>query len=235
MAAQYGTDGWINSNDKLASCNHGELFINQKPKQKKKSIGKEDKKVMKKKTLISIIAVALVICVSIGGVLAYLTKTTQEVENTFTVGNINLTLTETDADGDGDADKNDYKMIPGQPITKDPKVTVAANSEASYVFVKVTKSTNAAFDDYMTYAMAEGWTALEGNDGVYYREVAATSADTVFAVIADNTVTVKDTVTKEMMDSLTEATYPTLTFKAAAVQKAGLSLTQAWKQVEAEM
>lgn len=189
---------------------------------------------MKKKTLISIIAVALVICVSIGGVLAYLTATTQKVKNTFTVGNINLTLSETNVDG-GSADENSYKMVPGQTITKDPKVTVAANSEASYVFVKVTKSTNAEFDDYMTYAMAEGWTALEGNDGVYYREVGATTANTDFAVIADNTVTVKDTVTKEMMDSLTAATYPTLTFKAAAVQKAGLSLTRAWEQVKAKM
>ena len=182
---------------------------------------------MKKKTLISIIAVALVICVSIGGVLAYLKATTDPITNTFTVGNIGLDLTETTGDT--------YKMVPGQPITKDPKVTVAANSEASYVFVKVAKSTNAAFDDYMTYEMADGWTPLEGNDGVYYREADATTADTGFQVIKANTVTVKATVTKEMMDELTEETYPTLTFKAAAVQKAGLTLTQAWDEVKAEM
>ncbi len=182
---------------------------------------------MKKKTLISIIAVALVICVSIGGVLAYLKATTDPITNTFTVGNIGLDLTETTGDT--------YKMVPGQPITKDPKVTVAANSEASYVFVKVTESTNAKFSDYMTYEMADDWTALAGNDGVYYREVAATTDATDFAVIKDNTVTVKGTVTKEMMDELTEETYPTLTFKAAAVQKAGLTLTQAWDEVKAEM
>ena len=183
---------------------------------------------MKKKTLISIIAVALVICVSIGGVLAYLTATTNEVVNTFTVGNINLDLTETTGD--------QYKMVPGQTITKDPKVTVKANSEESYVFVKVTKSTNARFDDYMTYDIADGWTALTGEDGVYYREVSATTADTAFAVIKDNTVTVKGTVTKDMMDNLSTETYPTLTFKAAAVQKAGFSTaTNAWAQVSDQM
>ncbi len=182
---------------------------------------------MKKKTLISIIAVALVICVSIGGVLAYLTATTNEVVNTFTVGNINLDLTETTG--------NQYKMVPGQPITKDPKVTVKANSEESYVFVKVTKSTNAKFDDYMTYDIADGWTALTGGTGVYYREVSATTADTDFQVIKGNTVTVKGTVTKDMMDSLSAETYPTLTFKAAAVQKAGLTVTQAWDEVKANM
>lgn len=183
---------------------------------------------MKKKTLISIIAVALVICVSIGGVLAYLTSTTDEVVNTFTVGNINLDLTETTG--------NQYKMVPGQTITKDPKVTVKANSEESYVFIKVTKSTNAKFDDYMTYDIADGWTALDGNDGVYYREVAATTADTDFVVIKDNIVTVKGTVTKDMMDNLSTETYPTLTFKAAAVQKAGFSTaTDAWAQVSDQM
>lgn len=189
---------------------------------------------MKKKTLISIIAVALVICVSIGGVLAFLTKTTQTVTNTFTVGNIDLTLSETNVDG-GSADENSYKMVPGQPITKDPKVTVKANSEESYVFVKVTKSTNAKFDDYMTYDIADGWTALTGGTGVYYREVSATTADTDFQVIKGNTVTVKGTVTKDMMDSLSAETYPTLTFKAAAVQKAGLTVTQAWDEVKANM
>lgn len=181
---------------------------------------------MKKKTLISIIAVALVICVSIGGVLAYLTATTDQVVNTFTVGNINLDLTETTG--------NSYKMVPGQTITKDPKVTVKAKSEASYVFVKVTKSAN--FDNYMEYTMADGWTALTGEDGVYYREVSETTADTDFAVIKDNTVTVKGTVTKEMMDALSTETYPTLTFKAAAVQKAGIDdAASAWAKVSGDM
>ena len=117
-----------------------------------------------------------------------------------------------------------------------PSATVKANSEESYVFVKVTKSTNARFDDYMTYDIADGWTALTGEDGVYYREVSATTADTAFAVIKDNTVTVKGTVTKDMMDNLSTETYPTLTFKAAAVQKAGFSTaTNAWAQVSDQM
>lgn len=178
---------------------------------------------MKKKTLISIIAVALVLCVSVGGVLAWLTAKTNSVVNTFTVGDINIDLTE--------SENLDLKMVPGKTITKDPKVTVEKGSEASWLFVKVEKSTNAKFDDFMTYEMADGWTALEGQDGVFYREVAAltgTGADDMsFEVIKNNTVTVKAVVTKTMLNGLTAETYPTLTFTAYAIQKDGFTTAAA--------
>ena len=171
---------------------------------------------MKKKTLISIIAVALVLCVSVGGVLAYLMDKTNSVTNTFTVGDINITLAETTGD--------DYKMIPGETLDKDPLVTVKAGSETCWLFVKVDKSEN--FDTYMTYTMATGWTELES--GVFYREVAANAKDDqVFGVLADDRVTVKGTVTKTLMISLTEATYPKLTFTAYAIQKAGFNTAAA--------
>ena len=48
-----------------------------------------------------------------------------------------------------------------------------------------------------------------------------------FAVLANNQVTVKNTVTKEMMDDLTSSTLPTLTFTAYAVQKAGFTTAAA--------
>lgn len=171
---------------------------------------------MKKKIAISIVAVALVLCCAIGGTLAWLTDKTDPVVNTFTVGDINIELKET---------TSDYKMVPGNTIAKDPKVTVKANSEDCYLFVKVTKSGN--FDQFLTYAMADGWTQYEGTTDVWYRTVPASNANQEFEVLKDSKVTVKGTVTKEMMTS-SDFTNPTLTFKAAAVQTANLTLAQAY-------
>ena len=177
---------------------------------------------MKKKVL-SIVAVVLVLCCAIGGTLAWLTDKTASVKNTFTVGNINIELTET---------TTNYKMVPGNTISKDPKVTVKANSEACWLFVKVEKSAN--FDSFMTYDMADGWTELPSVTGVYYREVAATTAATDFSVLQGNSVSVKDTVTKADLNALTQNTFPTLTFTAYAVQKDNVnSAADAWAKANA--
>ena len=171
-----------------------------------------------KPMLIAMAVVLLLGCVT-GGTLAWLTATTDEVTNTFTVGDINITLTETwnhDSDGNGTNDSWQGKMIPGYTITKDPKVTVLKDSEKCYLFVKLTKSNN--FDTFMTYSMATDWTAVDGETGVYYRIVEASDADQNFYVLKDNQVSVLDTVTKSDMNGLTAATYPTLTIQASAVQ-----------------
>lgn len=177
---------------------------------------------MKKKVL-SIVAVVLVLCCAIGGTLAWLTDKTASVKNTFTVGDINIELTET---------TTNYKMVPGNTISKDPKVTVKANSEACWLFVKVEESAN--FDSFMTYDMADGWTELPGVAGVYYREVAATTAATDFSVLKGDSVSVKDTVTKADLNALTQSTFPTLTFTAYAVQKDNVATaTDAWAKANA--
>lgn len=162
---------------------------------------------MKKKSLALLLAIALVVVGAVAGTVAWLTDQTPSVTNTFTTSDINIELKET---------KNNFQMIPGWNIEKDPKVTVKADSEACYLFVKLEESKN--FADFMTYEMAEGWTALPGNDGVFYREVAAATADTTFEVLKGNQVTVKDEVTKAQMNGLTEDTYPTLTVTAYASQ-----------------
>ena len=158
-----------------------------------------------KPMLIAMAVVLLLGCVT-GGTLAWLTDKTDEVTNTFTVGDINITLDET---------TSDYKMIPGYTIAKDPKVTVEANSEKCYLFVKVTESTN--FGDYMTYEMASGWTAVDGTTGVYYRVVEPSTSEQKFSVLKDDQVSVLGTVTKAAMETA-NASKPTLTFQAAAVQ-----------------
>lgn len=162
---------------------------------------------MKKKSLALLLAIAIVVVGVVAGTVAWLTDKTPSVTNTFTTSDINIELKET---------KNNFQMIPGWNIEKDPKVTVKAGSEACYLFVKLEKSTN--FDTFMTYEMADGWEALPEAPGVYYREVAAATADTTFEVLKGNQVTVKGTVTKAQMNALTADTYPTLTVTAYASQ-----------------
>lgn len=167
------------------------------------------------------LSAALIVCATVAGTLAWLTDTTEPVVNTFTVGDINITLTE--------SENLDLKMVPGQPIEKDPKVTVKAGSEACWLFVKVEKSGN--FDSFMTFEMADGWNALSGHAGVYYRNVDATNADTGFDVLKDNKVMVLDTVTKTMLEGA-KTNAPTLTFTAYAVQKDGINdAATAWGKV----
>lgn len=175
-----------------------------------------------KKTLITILATVLVCCCVVGGTLAWLTDKSETVTNTFTVGDIEITLTETTGD--------EYKMIPGNVLPKDPKVTVLANSEACWLFVQVTKSAN--FDTYLTFETANGWTKL-ADDGdnnasttVYYRKVAATTADVPYYFLkagtttetANGCVTVIDTLTAAELEAA-ETTNPTLAFTAYAVQQ----------------
>lgn len=186
---------------------------------------------MKKKSLALVLALAMIVVCVVGGTLAWLTATTPEVKNTFTYGDINITLAESE-------DLN-LKMIPGYTIAKDPKVTVLAGSEKCYLFVKVDKSTN--FDTFMTYDMAAGWTKGDGTNipsNVYYRVVDTADMGTAYSVLANDKVTVKDTVTKADMNALNAegATQPTLTFTAYACQYMknstdSFTAEQAWTNV----
>ena len=176
---------------------------------------------MKKKTLAIALAVVLVLCCAVGGTLAWLSDKTGPVTNTFTAGDISIDLTET---------TNNYKMVPGNTIAKDPTVTVNANSEACWLFVKVEKTNTP--DNYLTYTIDSGWTALTGVDGVYYREVAASTTDQSFAVLTDNQVVVKNSVTKTMLETA-KTSAPTLTFTAYAVQKDNVAnAAEAWNVAE---
>lgn len=176
---------------------------------------------MKKKSVALLLAATLAVGGVIGGSLAWLADDTQAVVNTFTTSDIEVTLAET---------TSDFQMVPGHTISKDPKVTVTATSEACYLFVKVDESTN--LDDYIKYEIDSAWTALESVDGVYYMEIedeskkgvpysilgsgSATFEDVNYSWTIDE-VLVKPTVTKTMMEDLT-TNKPTLTFTAYAVQ-----------------
>lgn len=88
---------------------------------------------MKKKTiLVAAIAVMLVAALVVGGTLAYFTDKTEAVKNTFTVGNVGIDLTETEWDA-----KADHTLVPGKSYGKNPTITVDANSQNAYVFLKL--------------------------------------------------------------------------------------------------
>ena len=197
---------------------------------------------MKKKTFVLLLALVLIAGAAVGGTLAWLTDTTDEVTNTFTTSDIKITLAE--------SENLKLQMVPGYTIAKDPKVTVLKDSEKCYLFVKIEELNS--FSSFMTYTVADGWTQLKDasdNDvpGVYYRVVDASTTDQEFAVLKDNQVTVKDTVTKEMMNSFDadkngvlsadeKATLPTLTFTAYASQYMKnntefFTAAEAWKNV----
>lgn len=178
------------------------------------------------------LALVLVLGCAVGGTVAWLVAKTDPVVNTFTYGDINITLTETTGE--------DYKIIPGVDIGKDPKVTVKAGSEACWLFVKVEEKDWPAFKEAdgttkkVSYAMANGWAALDGVAGVYYREVDAVTADTSFGILAGDIVTVSENLTKTEVNSITAGTQPTLTFTAYAVQKDGMAdAAAAWAAANA--
>jgi len=166
-----------------------------------------------KKFVAAVAAGALALGCTIGGTVAWLTANTQTITNTFTYGDINVTLAETTG--------ANYKVLPGNDLPKDPVVTVEADSEACWLFVKVEEANWPTFVEAdgktrkVEYALAKGWTKLDGVTGVYYQEVAAVSADTPFAVLADNEVTVSGTLTKAEIKDMPDFT---LSFTAYAVQ-----------------
>lgn len=139
---------------------------------------------MKAKTKALALALCAVLLVT-GSVLTTLAflKDSDAVVNTFTIGRVDIALDETEVDEYGDPQgttrvkANTYKLIPGHSYTKDPTVHFAAGSEASWLFVKVENGladieANQTIDAQI---LANGWTALTGQSGVYYRQAAANS------------------------------------------------------------
>ena len=174
---------------------------------------------LKKKSIISLIATVATVFALVGITLAYLIAKTGPVTATFAVGEINITLRETTG--------NSYQLVPGKQHTKDPRVTVQGGSEDCWLFVKLSLTTN--FYDYVSYSVADGWTALDGHKGVYYRSVSRTEEDSTFYVLRDNAVTVNEGLTEEQIGKI--SVLPKLTVKAYAVQRYSLDTAEAAWQI----
>lgn len=153
---------------------------------------------MKKKTkaLMLVLCAVLLVTASVLGTMAYLTSTDQVV-NTFTVGKVAITLDEAKVDPDGTAvtpaervKQNAYHLLPGHTYTKDPTVHVQANSEDSFIFVKVENGI-ASYEDSPTIAeqiAANGWQPLTGVANVYYKEYTKSAEITDLPVFGHFTI-----------------------------------------------
>jgi len=180
---------------------------------------------MKKKVAL-VLAVVMVFAVTVGATLAWLTDTTTEVKNTFTVGGIDITLTETwntDTDSDKVNDSWSAQLIPGKEYAKDPVVAVdGTNTNVDcFLFVKFEeKNTPAEYLDYTsTLTVANGWTELTSD--VWYRIVKTTDTTKSWELLDGNKVTVKRDLTKENMPATTAT--PELVYTAYAIQTEGFT------------
>lgn len=208
------------------------------------------RKLRNRRIALTVCLMLVVMVASIGGTVAWLTAKTDPVVNTFTYGDINIELFEHKYNPSNNQldmntkvtanDQNDnYKIIPGVDLPKDPTVEVKANSEKCWLFVKVDPSK--AFVSGVTYTIDSGWTAGDGAGegkngvpvGVYYREVdaATAKAGTTFGILTDNKITVSDSLTKAQVQNQGTVT---LKFTAYAVQKDGFANNPAgaWTQAQ---
>lgn len=129
-----------------------------------------------RKTLILAACAIMLVCATIAGTLAYLTDT-QDVTNTFTVGNVAITLNEAKVKPDGTyvtdvnnrTNSNKYHLLPGHTYTKDPKITVSEGSEDCYLFVKVENGLKGAegTSTIASQMASNQWVQVEGDVYVY--------------------------------------------------------------------
>lgn len=144
---------------------------------------------MKKKALLFVLAAAIIVVASVGGTLAWLSDKPTAITNTFTAGKVDINLTESTG--------TNYTLVPGATIAKDPKVTVVANSEPSYIFVKVKNPLGQGITLNIDTAK---WIAVSGISGLasdeivykYYQTVAKSTTATDLQVFT--TVTVPNTL-----------------------------------------
>ena len=202
--------------------------------------------------LLTAVAALLLVVMAVGGTMAWLVDTSDPVTNTFTPSGLEIKLEEHDYDPATNALKTtivntntDYQIVPSVNLPKDPFVTFSSDVDC-YVFIKVEeenwptrtvtadgKETTVRLMDYTL----DGWTAVPGVTGVYYKEFAASETapinGQVVNVITDKTITVRSDITVDEMKLMTKN--PQVKFTAYIIQKANGNGTftpaAAWAQL----
>lgn len=205
---------------------------------------------MKKFALIAVCA-ALLVCVTIGATVAWLTAQSDEVTNTFTVGKVAITLDEAKVNENGvpveDAKrvtKNSYKLLPGSEYEKDPTVHITAGSEPCIVFVEVkngiadieTVCTNdiGTIDQQMS---KNGWVALgDEYPNIYCQAVIASDGSIIPKEVkaGDELPVFERFAISGNVDGATLNTYAdkTITIKAYAIQYSETNAESAWNDLK---
>lgn len=215
-------------------------------------------KTAKKAMLMTLCAIILVVA-TVFGTMAYLTAS-DEVKNTFTVGNVAIKLDEAKVGTDGKAltgadatrvKENSYKLLPGHVYDKDPTVTLLAGSETSYVKMTVTFSKANELDAIFAPDGANLTSIFKGYDAAnwiakgntkdadantrtyefWYKEaVGATTADVALDALFDS-ITVPGSITKEQLATIEGMT---ITVNAYAIQADGFATADlAWAEFSA--
>lgn len=202
------------------------------------------------KALLLTLCAVLLVAASVLGTMAYLTST-DEVTNTFTVGEVKIKLDEAKANPDGslvaNADRvkaNEYKLLPGHTYNKDPMVTVLSGSESSYVKMTVTFSKANELDAIFAPGGADLTSIFNGYDAAkwiakgntkdatantltyefWYKEtVGAPTADVALDALFDS-ITVPGTITNEQLATIEGMT---ITVNAYAIQADGFANAEA--------
>ena len=200
---------------------------------------------MKKKTIALALVLVMVFGATLGGTFAYLTSTDQVV-NTFTVGNVQIKLDEAQANPDGSlvasagrVKANSYKLLPGHTYNKDPMVTVLEGSESAYIKMTVTFTKAAELDAIFTPG-ANLTSIFNGYDSAnwiykgntedtgantrtyefWYKEaVAAPTEDVALDALFDS-ITVPGSITNTQLDTIKGMT---ITVNAYAIQADGFA------------
>ncbi len=180
-----------------------------------------------KKALLMTLCAVMLVAASVMGTMAYLQDQTQAVENTFTVGKVGISLDEAVVDEygvetEGRTEKgNTYKLVPGHNYVKDPTVTVDADSENAWLFVKVENGIAAieAEDGKIVDQMEDnGWTLVEGETNIYAYEA---------IVSANDEVVVFESFTLAGDADVEKYTQASINITAYAVQADGFTTAQA--------
>ena len=195
--------------------------------------------------ILGVLAVMLICALTVVGTMAYLTRDTGPVTNTFVAADlINptsgvFTLNESPATESSTAvgkytldttatkvTENTYAhVVPGTTLPKDPTITVSGLGANAWLFLEVLDATPAT----ITYTMNTGWTKLTGvhapNDGTIYAwnaALAPAAAAQTFKVLSDDTLTVDAAYEGQTTDQ-------TLTFYGYLTQAAGVdTASDAW-------
>ena len=192
-----------------------------------------------KKALLLALCAVLLVAATVMGTMAYLTSQDQVI-NTFTIGKVAIKLDEAKVNEEGVAvepaervRENAYHLMPGHSYTKDPTVHVAADSEDSWIFVKVENgiadfeaaTAEGSYTKIADQITANGWVALEGVPGVYYKEYTKEATDTDLAVFGSFKIADDANTASGWGDITAENTKVIVT--AYAVQKDGFDTAKA--------
>lgn len=174
----------------------------------------------KKKVLLTILAVMLVCCIAVTGTLAFLTKESAQVTNTFVAAGggeladtfeLKEHIAEKQADGNyalGDTETTDtvtgtnYSVVPGVNLPKDPYVKVTGKTDApAYMYIEVV---DGLANTGLSYTLESCWadTGLTGshNGKIYVYSDANgavilnedTDQDLTVGILVDDEVVVAD-------------------------------------------